>query len=530
MTPIIPRKWRPSLGTIVFAVLLAVASLPLAGLFFFRLYENQLIRQTESELIAQSAVLAAAFVLQIDPAFPKPIPFPSSNASVHPDQIEAEHFHPIEPALDLAGDDILPRRPDARPAEKPVDPAVQAIGLKIHALALQAQDITLAGYRILDANGTVLAGGDEVGQSLAHLQEVDRALRGEFSAVMRVRLSHAPPPPLYSLSRGTGVRIFTAMPVMLAGKVIGVIYASRTPSNILKHLYEEHRKVALALILLTGVVTIIGWVFVRTITQPIRRLMQETQKVGNGGHILPPRHHGTREIALLSQNFVDMAQRLSERSAYIASFAAHVSHELKSPLTAIHGAAELMQDNREMAEPQRQRFLANIIADTSRLTDLLERLRDLARADNVVRDGQTTITPVLQEMSAMFPGLAIQVQGDTQVPIAISHENLAIILAHLADNSQAHGASTWSFQVTASRGEASLAIADNGTGISPGNRARVFDAFFTTRRETGGTGMGLHIVQALLRAHGGGIVLVETASGTALRLRLPLAKATAAAR
>ena len=62
----VPRKWRPTLGSIVFVVLATVMALPLVGLFFFRLYENQLVRQTEAELIAQSAVIAAAFAEEVE--------------------------------------------------------------------------------------------------------------------------------------------------------------------------------------------------------------------------------------------------------------------------------------------------------------------------------------------------------------------------------------------------------------------------------------------------------------------------------
>jgi hypothetical protein len=68
---LVKQKWRPSLAMIVFAVLTTVTALPLAGLFFFRLYENQLIRQTEAELVAQSAVVAALFEREVDDTLAK---------------------------------------------------------------------------------------------------------------------------------------------------------------------------------------------------------------------------------------------------------------------------------------------------------------------------------------------------------------------------------------------------------------------------------------------------------------------------
>jgi signal transduction histidine kinase len=66
-------------------------------------------------------------------------------------------------------------------------------------------------------------------------------------------------------------------------------------------------------------------------------------------------------------------------------------------------------------------------------------------------------------------------------------------------------------------------VVDNGEGVSPNNRAQIFDSFFTTRRESGGTGMGLAIVRAMLDAHGGSIRLIDSEQGTAFELAIPVA-------
>jgi signal transduction histidine kinase len=71
-------------------------------------------------------------------------------------------------------------------------------------------------------------------------------------------------------------------------------------------------------------------------------------------------------------------------------------------------------------------------------------------------------------------------------------------------------------------------IRDNGEGVSPNNRAQIFDSFFTTRRDSGGTGMGLAIVRAMLEAHGGTIRLINSEAGTAFELTIPLADAALA--
>jgi len=87
----------------------------------------------------------------------------------------------------------------------------------------------------------VIAGRDELGQSLAHIEEVATALGGQYRAALRIRKPDKPPPPIYSISRGVGVHVFSAMPVVVNNHVAGVIYTSRTPSNIFDHLYQEPR-------------------------------------------------------------------------------------------------------------------------------------------------------------------------------------------------------------------------------------------------------------------------------------------------
>ena len=213
---------------------------------------------------------------------------------------------------------------------------------------MQTQKVTLAGFRILDPTGTVIAGRRETGQSLAHIEEVAAALQGRYRGALRVRISDKPPPPIYSISRGTGLRVFSAMPVIVDNHVAGVIYASRTPSNIFRHFYEEKGKFILAVIAVLGVTLIIGLIFSRTITRPMHELIQRISEIRQGkpDAFRPLAHYGTREFALLSRSFLEMAETLSHRSDHISTFAAHLTHELKSPLTSIRGAAELLQDCR----------------------------------------------------------------------------------------------------------------------------------------------------------------------------------------
>jgi signal transduction histidine kinase len=109
----------------------------------------------------------------------------------------------------------------------------------------------------------------------------------------------------------------------------------------------------------------------------------------------------------------------------------------------------------------------------------------------------------------------------------MSAETLDSILHMLLDNSRQHAGRdaqvTIDWQLETGGRSLSLAVSDNGPGISSGNIERVFEPFFTTARERGGTGLGLAIIRALLKAHGGDIALAPSARGASFRLRLPLA-------
>jgi signal transduction histidine kinase len=523
--PVVKPKWRPPLGAVIFVVLATVLALPLVGLFFFRLYENQLVRQTEAELIAQGAAVAAVFAQEI-------LALPERGSLLGaavpaPAELQDQPYRPIEPSLDLTSEDRLGRRPNALPSAQSVAPAYMLVGEKLAPVILATQDVTLAGFRLLDPRGRVIAGREEVGLSLAHVEEVASALDGRYRSVMRARISDQPTPPLYSISRGTGVRVFVAMPVVVDDRVAGVVYASRTPSNIIKHIYSERGKFLLAALAVLGVALAIGILFSRVITRPIHALVARAAEIGQGRRdaITPIAHHGTREIALLSQSFLDMADKLAERSNYIATFAAHVSHELKTPLTSIQGAAELLRDDvvaaaSTMTAEEHRRFLDNIVADTQRLTVMLHRLRELARADNPATEGSTTLGSIAEDLRRRFPDLHIKAEGDLERPLAMSAENAAIIFGHLADNAGNHGARHISLAGRAKDDLLEIVVQDDGEGVSIKNRDRIFETFFTTRRERGGTGMGLGIVEAMLRAHSGWIHLGTSESGTVFHLKI----------
>jgi hypothetical protein len=117
-----PAKWRPSLSLVVFLVLASVLLLPLFSLYFLKVYQNQLIRETESELIAQSAALAAVFHREVESTISRDV---ALGAKVPPAvQTPTDGpYQPIWPKLELANESVLPPRPDARASTLNPNPA-----------------------------------------------------------------------------------------------------------------------------------------------------------------------------------------------------------------------------------------------------------------------------------------------------------------------------------------------------------------------------------------------------------------------
>lgn len=508
-------------------VMLMVLGLPLGGLYFFRIYENELVQQTERELISQSAVLSASFRQLVrnlhhqNNAYGKMLPsLPLPEAST---------YEPVIPTLSLINPIELPR-PEARPALTPADELAQHIGVLMRQVMLDTQHVTLSGIRLLDMNGTVIAGRDEVGLSLADIPEVRRALDGHYAGAIRQRLSDEPPPPLYSMSRGTNIRVFVAFPVLENRHLQGVIYLSRTPDNILKHLFAVRKKVFIAFICLLGLVVALVVLVSATISRPIRELILQTERIKQGEQKLlePLKNPVTYEIAQLSESFAGMSQALAERTDYIRRFATHVSHEFKTPLTSMQGALELLQDHLDtMPIEQRQRFIANILDDTQRLRQLVNRLLELARADALEPSRRHSILlAVLDGLRNRYleRGLQLNYTDLPDTTLAIAPDALEMVLVNLFENSLQHAASQLGISADIYEDTLQLSLHDNGTGVSSANRNKIFTPFFTTRRNTGGTGLGLEITLSLLKAYGSKIELAKSEQGALFVLSLPLSR------
>lgn len=536
----LPKKIRFSLRSILLIMMLTLLLLPLATLYFFRIYENELVRQTELELISQGATLAASYRQIMRLTNPKSVDYgyvlgyspliPGQRRSYMRDETIDPYYTPITPELDLVKPVYTPR-PDAIATPQVADKFAQQAGALLTPVILNTQQVMLAGVRILDMKGLVVAGKEEMGMSLAHVPEVKAALKGYYSSMIRQRISDEPPPPLYSLSRGTHIRVFAAFPIIEGHRLQGVVYLSRTPKNILKHLYIVQDKLYFAAAILLSVAVLLVLFISSSISRPIRALIRQTQQVAEGElpYVTPLKNPVTYEVAQLSESFANMSRALSERSDYIRRFASHVSHEFKTPLTSMQGALELLNEHIDTMPPERrQRFLDNLLSDTQRLKNLVNRLLELARADALEPNKQSSKLPeLLRSMQNRYHERGLDIEADDlpNLALAIAPDALESVLGNLFDNSLHHGATTVCLKAkpSADHQQLILSVHDNGQGISPANRERIFTPFFTTRRNEGGTGLGLEIVASILKAYNATIYLGPAESGAEFILELALA-------
>lgn len=267
----------------------------------------------------------------------------------------------------------------------------------------------------------------------------------------------------------------------------------------------------LALVIIGSILfsSAIGLLLWRLLLRPVLGLRVRAQDMVSDP-TLPPQpldHYGTSELRDLGESVLKMAIGLQRRADALRAYSDHVTHELKSPLTGILGAAELLQDT-DIKIENRLKLVEDIASSARRLARLLDDMRSLGHAQNMTSGGQVTDLRNLD----IFKADDVQIQG--QPRLELDAKIAELVFDHLIGNARKSGATEIIIQ---SEGEDVL-ISDNGSGISPGNSDRIFEPFFTTDRAEGGTGMGLAIVKTVLEASGNAVVLCQKKGRTTFRI------------
>ncbi len=324
------------------------------------------------------------------------------------------------------------------------------------------------------------------------------------------------------------VFLFLAMPIMVDRRVEGVVYITRSTIPVLEAMYRLRTTLLQVLAVALGLTALMSLFLATTISRPLARLSRAATRLASGARDETLRLERRDEIGELSRSFAALLAKLDGRARYISEFAANISHEFKTPLASMRGAAELLADAPEMDDATRQRFLGNILADVQRLDRLVSRLLQLSRIEATLEHREVfDLRELVLEVVDGFaePALGYELP-EAALMVNAHRSHIASSLRALIENALRHSEADGAVRVAAAALDshrALLQVTDEGSGISEANQARIFDRFFTTCGKSGGTGLGLAIVQTVVKAHGGEVrVNSALGEGTVFTLELPI--------
>ncbi len=369
---------------------------------------------------------------------------------------------------------------------------------------------------VTDSKGIVVFdsdGGRDEGRDYSRWNDVYRTLRGGYGA----RSTRNDP-----TDQESSV-LYVAAPIFIEGRIAGVLTACKptTSSNFFLRLAQKKLFAAAATIALAVMLLGIGasvWV-----TRPIEKLTAYARSVRDGKRTTLPKL-GRSEVGALGEAFEEMKDAL-EGKEYVEQYVQTLTHEIKSPLTAIRGAVELLQE--EMTAEQRTHFLKNVHTEADRIQQVVDRLlllsslerrkglRDVEEIDLSRLAAETTETLVA---AATAKQLTLSV--DAARPVVMHAERFLVrhAVVNLLQNAvdfSVHGG-TIGVACEADSGRAVLTVTNAGSGVPEYAIPRVFERFYSLPRPDTGkksSGLGLPFVLEVAELHGGLVRLENLAAG-----------------
>ncbi|ASR37944.1 two-component sensor histidine kinase [Prauserella marina] len=262
------------------------------------------------------------------------------------------------------------------------------------------------------------------------------------------------------------------------------------------------------------------WLGVRAALRPVGRMRRSVRALPPGRRLPLPSAHD--ELRALASDFNALLARQEEVSERLRRFTGDAAHELRSPVASIRVQSEVAVAN---PDPEfAQETLADVLAESERLSALLDGLLALARADA----GEVPPTEPVELVSearaavARLPSGAPEARVSAVVPTAwalATHAEVELVLNNLLRNAARYAESRIVVSVLASRSRVRVVIDDDGPGIAPEHRERVFDRFYRVgddrARSSGGTGLGLAMVAEAVRRRGGSVTVGDSPDGGA---------------
>ncbi len=382
---------------------------------------------------------------------------------------------------------------------------------------------------ITDARGIVLfdsADGLREGDDFSKWNDVHRALRGGYGA----RTSQEDP------DDPSSKVMYVAAPIVAGGKTVGVLSVGKPTQTSKAFAMRSREKIFLGGVVMFSAIILVAVFLSAMISRPIRRLTDYAKAVRDGERAVLPRL-GSGEAKELGAAFEEMRDALEGRQ-YVERYVQVLTHEIKGPLAAVRGAAELLHE--EMPAGERDRFLSNVRSESERIQMIIDKLLLLSSLESRKALGATeridlreVADDVVQSLSSAIERRKIRIDfrgqrglpfnGD---PFLVRHA-VANLLQNAVDFSPEGGEVTMA--VASADGFAELSVRDRGPGVPEFAREKVFDRFYSlSRPDTGrkSSGLGLSLVREIALLHRGTISLsAAPGGGTAAVLRFPLKSA-----
>ena len=388
----------------------------------------------------------------------------------------------------------------------------------------QKNSVDLRVY-ITDTRGIVIydSTGESVGQDYSRWNDVYLTLQGRYG----VRSTLSDPDD----DRSSVMHV--AAPVMDGERMIGVLTVSKPTLSVQTFIDRSRARIERAGWWLMGGALAIGMLFTWWLTRSVEQLRRYARAVSEGRKTQLP-HLGSSEFNELGQALAEMREKLDGRE-YVENYVHHLTHEMKSPLSALIGAAELLDE--AMPQAERARFTANIREQSARLQDMVDKLLALARLEHrqVLEETElvnlrTLAERVIADHAPVLQQHRLTCLNNIAADAAVTGEVFLLrqALSNLLDNAIDFSSPGGEIEVSnePSMDRQTIVVRDRGSGIPDYALAHVFDRFYSlvrpaTQRKS--TGLGLPFVREVALLHGGEINLANRPDGgVEARLTLPL--------
>ncbi len=376
---------------------------------------------------------------------------------------------------------------------------------------------------ITDKKGIVIADSwqQDIGKDFSQWNDVYLTLRGRYGA----RSTPEVPDDILSTV------MHVAAPVYHKGEIIGSVTVAKSNRSLQPFIDISKRNILFWMIWMGGLALFIGALFSWRVHSALNKLENYANKMGNGEKVAKPTFRMFYEYRTLSNALEKMRIQLDGKQ-YVEEYVQTLTHELKSPLSAIKGASEILQ--MPLPDEKRARFIVNIERESHRMQSLIDKLLELARLEKLPqlekreRFGvKTILKEIIQASDARLSKKSVKCKITVDPSLEIIGDIFLVkqALFNLMDNAldfvSPDGEIHW--QASISKDVVTLSVFNTGDPIPDYALARLTERFYSLPRKSGNksTGLGLNFVEQVVKLHNGTLHIENQNRGVKVALRLP---------